>query len=110
MPDCAHCVFSCLAGRGDQHTEAGSVVQGEAAGRAQTETGRQSSERVQEQPEQRLARHADLHGVSSVRECVKQSSFILVVLVCASSYIKAVKAILVSPLTWLRLTGHSVSK
>lgn len=52
------------AGRGDQHIEAGLVLQREAACRSQTETGHHTSERAQKQLQQRLARHADLHGVS----------------------------------------------
>lgn len=62
----------CAAGRGDQHAEAGFVVQREAARRPQAETGHRSSERAQEQLQQRLARHADLCGVSlkCARVCV----------------------------------------
>lgn len=52
------------AGRRDQHTEAGLAVQGEAARGAQAEAGCHSSQRVQEQLQQRLARHAELYGVS----------------------------------------------
>lgn len=54
----------CPAGRGDRDTEAGLVLQREAARRPQTETGRQSSERIQKQLQPRLAWRADLRGVS----------------------------------------------
>lgn len=55
---------ACPAGRGDRHTEAGFVFQREAACGAQTETGHHSSERAQNQLQQRLARHAELSSVS----------------------------------------------
>lgn len=64
---------ACPAGRGDRHTEAGFVFQREAACGAQTETGHHSSERAQNQLQQRLARHAELSSVSySVCVCERE--------------------------------------
>lgn len=54
----------CPAGRGDRDAEAGLVLQREAARRPQAETWHQSSERIQNQLQPRLAWHADLRGVS----------------------------------------------